>query len=653
MKRILLFFAIIFCIGSSAQNPTYQQKLYYTCKVWGFVKYFHSNVSVCGVNWDSVLIHCLPLVKNAITKNDFNNALDTMLHAAGSMAIATSPTADTMGPELKRNLNFGWINDTLLRTDVQVILDTIKNNFRPHAECWVQNNAYTNSYTGWLVLPHDSLMRNNTLYSNFPDEWHRLLLVYKHWNIINYFNPYKYNHDIPWDSTLYHNIIPIDKASTDDAFYVAFRKITSDNDDAHTEGLTGNGYYNFPGANAWYSIPLIIKYIPGGYVVEKSAVSSIHAGDMITSVNGLTTTKWEDSLKPYISAGDTAVFRRTVASYMLYGNYNTSIPVGYLDSLGNSHTVSVRSDSLYYTNWFYSYYPNDTLANVNYTYWSNCNIGYVNMGILQQADVSAMYNTLQYTSAIIFDIRNYPNGTAWPIANLMYPNQTTFANFTVPDVTYPGTFYWSPDYLGTNGNSNSYKGTVILLFNEQTQSQAEFTCMILGAMPNVVKIGSQTAGTDGNITYYRTSTDMQTGFTTLGTYYANGDSTERLGIRPDSVCYPTATGIRHNRDEVLEKALDVAGCPLAVQNISHAKPVVAVYPNPATDNIQITANNLSGHSATLSITDITGRILLEKTISINNETINTRIDIGELSPSVYFVSLKTMNQTFTTKITKE
>jgi carboxyl-terminal processing protease len=650
MKKILLFFAIIICIGSNAQNPSYRQKLYYTCKVWGFVKYYHSNVSVCGVNWDSVLIHCLPLVKNAVTKNDFNNALDTMLNAAGPMAIATSPTADTMGPELKRNLNFGWINDTMLRTDVQVILDTIKNNFRPHAECWVQNNAYTNSYQGWLVFPHDSLMLSQPTYTSFPDEWHRLMLLYKHWNIINYFNPYRYNHNIPWDSTLYHNVLGFDGATTDFNFNYALNKLNADNDDAHTEGLTYISDQWFPYG---YSVQLILKYIPNKYVVVQSGVPGIINGDEIISIGGVTTKQWEANMKSYVSAGDTAVFRRFMCTYMLCRDVNASTKVIYRDSTGTIYSIIAPQSTPYYSNWFYTYYPNDTLASVSYRYWSNCNIGYVNMGVLQQADVSAMYSTLQNTSAIIFDIRNYPNGTAWPIANLMYPNQTTFAKLTIPDVTYPGTFYWTNDYLGVNGNTSSYKGKVILLFNEETQSQAEFSCMILGAMPNVVKIGSQTAGTDGNVTYYRMSPNIQTGFTTLGVYYPNGDSTERIGIRPDSSYYPTARGIGQNRDEVLEKALEVAGCPLAIQNITQIKSEVEVYPNPATDNIQITASNLSGQSATLSITDITGRVLLEKTINITNETINTHIDIGKLSPAVYLISLKASSQSFATKIVKE
>ena len=364
-----------------------------------------------------------------------------------------------------------------------------------------------------------------------------------------------------------------------------------------------------------------MKYIPGGYVVEQSAVSSVIKGDIITSVNGLTTQQWEDSLKPYISAGDTAVFRRYISSYMLYGNYNASIPVGYKDSLGNSHTVSLRSDSLFYANWFYSYYPNDTLATANWKYWSNCNVGYVNMGILQTVDVNSMYSVLQNAQAIIFDLRNYPNGTAWPIANLMYTNQITFANFTIPDVTYPGTFYWEPDYLGTNGNPTAYSGKVILLFNEQTQSQAEFTCMILGAMPNVVKIGSQTAGTDGNITYYRLSQEVQTGFTTLGVFYPNGDSTERIGIIPDTIIYPTATGIRHNRDEVLEKALEVAGCPLAVKSLTNIKPSVKIYPNPSNGKFIVSMDNTDG-KAEMDIYNILGKRIFSSVLSSDTTEVN-------------------------------
>jgi carboxyl-terminal processing protease len=591
MKKFILLFSFYFTfLAIQAQNPTYQQKLYYTCKIWGFVKYYHSNVSVCGVNWDSVLLHCLPLVLSAVTNNDFNNAMDTMLNAAGPMTLTSSPRPDTMAPELKRNLNFGWLNDPFLRADVQTILDTIKNNFRPHAECWVQNNPNTNSYTGWLVFPHDSLMLNQDTYTNFPDEWHRLLVMCKEWNIINYFNPNNYLHDQSWDSTLFQTVMGIDTASNDYSLYLAFRKMTAQNNDAHTEGLTQNGNQWFPYG---YELSLVLRHLPGKYIVVQTGIPAIHVGDELLSVQGLTTKQWEDSLGPYTSAGDSDVFRRCIAQYMLCTPiYNNNISIGYKDSLGNIHSVFANATSLYYSSWFYNYYPNDTLATVNYKYWSNCNVGYVNMGQLQQVDVASMYNALQNTNAIIFDIRNYPNSTEGSIANDMYPALREFAKFQDPDVTYPGTYFWYHDYLGVNGNPTPYLGKVIILFNEETQSQAEFSCMILEGMPNVVKIGSHTAGTDGNVTFYRLSQYVETGFTTLGTFYANGDSTERIGIVPDTLMYPTQLGIRHHRDELLEKALQVADCNLGVPTVTVSGPSLTVYPNPSNGHFVVKSEEL-------------------------------------------------------------
>jgi hypothetical protein len=105
---------------------------------------------------------------------------------------------------------------------------------------------------------------------------------------------------------------------------------------------------------------------------------------------------------------------------------------------------------------------------------------------------------------------------------------------------------------------------VILLCNQETQSAAEYNCMIFRAMPKVLVIGSQTAGADGNITQFNIGQEMKAGYTSLGVFYPNGDSTQRIGIVPDSVVHPTIAGIRQGRDEVLEKALEVALPSLAV-----------------------------------------------------------------------------------------
>jgi len=193
----------------------------------------------------------------------------------------------------------------------------------------------------------------------------------------------------------------------------------------------------------------------------------------------------------------------------------------------------------------------------------------------------------------------------------------------LPDVTYPGTYYWAMQYTYP-GSSNPYKGKIILMFDEHAGSHDEFYCMEIGELPNCVKIGSQTLGADGNITYFNINQSIYTGFTSIGVFYPNGDSTERIGIIPDTLIYPTRTGFYHNRDEVLEKALQIAGCPLAVPTIVESKPIVDVYPNPASTDVAFKIS--SGENKLVRILDETGREIQTETVSNNIAHLNTTTD---------------------------
>lgn len=572
MKNLLLFVFFWSSLSVSlSQNPTYQQKLYYSCKVWGFVKYYHLAVSTCQVDWDSVLISKLPFIKNAVTNNEFNDVLASMLSAAGPMAIATTPSPDTLPPELKRNLNFGWINDTVLRNDIKVILDTIKNNFRPHSICWVNDTAASN---GWLAFPHDNPIIDSNTYTNYPSEFTRLLLLYKYWNIISYFNPYNYILDLPWDSTFLDNVISMSSASDYTVFFKTIKKLAAGCQDAHAEALTTSSKKTLFG---YYAPRLVLRFSQNNYIVVKSGYSNLSKGDILVSVDGKTTDQWEDSLRPYISAGNQAVFRRFMCQNLLNGVQESPIQIVFKDSAGNDHDLITKRYYQIYNPWFLGYYPNDTLGIATWKKW-NCNVGYVNMKNLDYDEVADMYSELKNTTTIIFDLRNYPKATAWDIADYMYPNRICFSKMTEPCTSYPGTYSWFYDSLGYNGSTNSYSGKVIILCNQETQSMAEYSCMILGAMPDHVIIGSQTAGADGNITRFNLSQDIETGFTSLGVYYPNGDSTQRIGIVPDSLVNITQDGVRQGRDEVLEKALQVADCLV---------PMLSV--DPTTQNVAATA----------------------------------------------------------------
>lgn len=70
-------------------------------------------------------------------------------------------------------------------------------------------------------------------------------------------------------------------------------------------------------------------------------------------------------------------------------------------------------------------------------------------------------------------------------------------------------------------------------------------------------IGSQTAGTDDNASQVVLPGGLGTIISGLGVYYPDGTETQRMGIVPDIEVKRTIQGVREQRDELLEKAIEL------------------------------------------------------------------------------------------------
>lgn len=74
-----------------------------------------------------------------------------------------------------------------------------------------------------------------------------------------------------------------------------------------------------------------------------------------------------------------------------------------------------------------------------------------------------------------------------------------------------------------------------------------------------------------------------------------------------------------------------------------------IYPNPTADIVTVELNQ-SHHSVEASLTDITGKILLNRTLSDIN---SFQIDMAPLPPATYFLKVTTETGTTATKLTKQ
>ncbi|HET6990497.1 MAG TPA: T9SS type A sorting domain-containing protein, partial [Bacteroidia bacterium] len=80
---------------------------------------------------------------------------------------------------------------------------------------------------------------------------------------------------------------------------------------------------------------------------------------------------------------------------------------------------------------------------------------------------------------------------------------------------------------------------------------------------------------------------------------------------------------------------------------------ISVYPNPADENIHVEWSSDERGKVILTLTDITGRIVLQKEIEENQNNTSTDFDIHSLSNGMYVLRVQNGTQRFTEKLIKE
>jgi C-terminal processing protease CtpA/Prc len=292
--------------------------------------------------------------------------------------------------------------------------------------------------------------------------------------------------------------------------------------------------------------------VTGFFNDSLAAFETLKPGDEIVSVNGKKITELRKDAGPYLCASNNSVADRNFIDRFLFNSKNDSLLVTYKRE-GTINRTTIRlypPGKVGYQNGDNWRMPMDTLLSPE--------IGYISLGKIQKDSLASIFKRMERTKGIIIDIRNYPNEfMPFAMGEYIKKSSTPFVKFTIGDITNPGLFTFTTPLNNGPGNSNTnkiYKGSVVLLVNEQSQSQAEYTTMALRTAPRAIVMGSQTAGADGNISFVPFPGGFSSPFSGIGIFYPDGKETQGIGIIPDIIILPTQKGIAAGKDEVLEKA---------------------------------------------------------------------------------------------------
>ena len=539
-------------VQTASQSPVEVERLAALGQVWGLLKYFHPGVATGTIDWDSALVATVPRVRTAWTASGFDDAIRSLLDAAGSVAScgdrsmgsATGSCAPVAPDSMRRNVDFRWLDaSSILGADVVRRLQVVRDN--PH-----RGSGRYVRYLNTATFPSDTAHGA----PEYPSEAVRLLALFRFWNAARYYFPYMYANGGDWNAVLGEFIPRLIDAADAEAYHFTVYELTTRLNDAHVNANStvildrlGGRYPAFEARSIGGQV--VVFKLPRGVATGDYP---LRAGDVITHVDGRQVAALKRERSRFVAAGNPAVYERKLLTAVLRGNGDSATYV--IERSGQTLTRTVAVP------------PRPTGAVPRLTYavselayvLPNTTIGYIHMGDLNPVQVDSALAIVRHTTGIVMDVRNNPRSTLYHFARFFNPEARPFVKFARVDSTSPGQVVWEPPVMAgdARGNASSYRGRVAILVDERTQSHAEFSVMALRTAPENTVVGSQTAGADGNVTPLVLPGGIRTLFTGLGVYYPDGRETQRIGIVPDIEVRPTLAGLRAGRDEVLERALE-------------------------------------------------------------------------------------------------
>lgn len=510
--------------------------------VWGFVKYYHPNVAAGEFNMDAELFRLLPGYLKVKDNKERDRYLFNWLKSLGSYRKNTAND-----PLSKLTVKFlpdlEWIN--LLSDPLATELHAVKGAYR----------SGKNQYISLVPNVLNPVFKENK-YENIrnPDAGFRLLSLYRYWNMIQYFFPYKNLIGEDWKDVLTEFIPLFLESKEKQAYTLTALKLIARIHDTHADIYGNPEIENYFGTR---TVPLEIIFAEGRAVItgiyDKQLESAgIKRGDVILRVNDKPVNKIVSDRLAVTPASNHPTQLRNIASNLLRSN-EPRIKV-FIKNRGEKILETIPQQNFY--NLVRA--AQDTAA----FKLLPGNIAYIHNGLLKKKELPAIWKALKNTRGLVIDNRNYPSD--FPIYDLcryLAGTSRPFVRFSYVQLKEPGLFALGEPLNVGGDNPDGYKGKIVILVNEASQSSSEFHAMAYRALDNAIVLGSTTAGADGNVSPIYLPGGIFTYISGIGVYYPDGGETQRIGIVPDIEVKPTLKGIKEGRDEVLERAVEILNKP--------------------------------------------------------------------------------------------
>ena len=500
-------------------------------KVWGFLKYFHPNVRNGAKDWDAELFRMIPLMMDAdvVRRNElllewcnglgqFRTSQDTSIFEIND-AVEWTKEVSVLGPELSRKLQEILLADRTIH----------------------HRNLYQVPYVMSIVDKNEKTYPR----MSFSDINLKLLAIFRIWNYIQYFYPYRNLLDVSWDEALKTAVPAMFEADTPEEYANVLSAIGVFTNDSHTNSayMPKSIFKRLirmakAPSNMQYAASFITdKYYDGKYYVTWALGESeqdLVRGDAIIAINGESVDDYVARKGCYLATSNELTIPRDLAlsvsmseddsqTYTVIRNRDTLTLTPQMKPVRKFRRELYKSGIRESTMTWFNGRELHAFDTINDT------VAYLHAEDMTVADFR---KALDY-NRIIVDLRNYPRNMYQSWLKSLLPAIRPIATALYPDLLNPGIFHTMTSDMTGVGRFYDPERKIVILVDEQTQSAAEYTVMMMQSSPQVMVVGTTTAGADGNIVKLSLPGDYVFQVGGIGVKYPDGGQSQRCGVRID------------------------------------------------------------------------------------------------------------------------
>jgi hypothetical protein len=283
------------------------------------LKYHHPQVTSGNFHWDYELLRVLPAIVEASDRQSANAALLRWITKLSEITPC-NPCSELDQRDIDFGPDLNWIADEAsLGRDLSQRLRSIRNNRVPGQQFYVSKVANIGNPKFEHELGYEKL--------KLPDPGFQLLALYRFWNIIQYWSPYRDVIGEDWNSVLIQFIPRVGLAESADAYQRKLLAFVAKAHDGH--------------ANLWSSLavrppigkcllPVQVRFVEnlpviGGLSPAAPNDLPLQVGDVITELDGTPVGELIENWRPYYATSNDAALMRDIGHYMIRGDCGDAI----------------------------------------------------------------------------------------------------------------------------------------------------------------------------------------------------------------------------------------------------------------------------------------------------------------------------------------